>query len=73
MFLISSWDFSDTLRYFYMRGSRGGGVRNPPPPRNFQSLITADLREKKKLVIFHIWALPQLYVKTESIHKITIK
>ena len=38
----------------------GGG---PDPPWNLQSLISPILLEMKKLVIFHICALPQLYVK----------
>ena len=51
-----------------MRGSRGGreGVRTPPPHLwNLQSLISPIhvLLEMKKIVIFHICALPQLYVK----------
>ena len=37
-----------------------GGVRFP---WNLQSLISQILLEMKKLVIFHIFALPQLYVK----------
>ena len=41
----------------------GGGARIPPPPWNFQSLISSILFEMKKIVIFHICALPQLYVK----------
>ena len=44
------------------RGGRGG----PDPPWNLQSLISPILMEMKKLAIFHICALPQLYV-TESI------
>ena len=50
--------------FHVMRGSRGGvrGVRTPPP-WNLQSLISPILLEMKKLVIFHICALPQLYVK----------
>ena len=44
-----------------MRGSRGGS--GPPPPRNLQSLISPILLEMKNIVIFHICALPQLYVK----------
>ena len=48
-----------------MRRSRGGGVGNPPPPPpwNLQSLISPILLEMKKIIIFHICALPQLYVK----------
>ena len=47
-----------------MRGSRGGsGGSGPPPPWNLQSLISPILLEMKKIVIFHICALPQLYVK----------
>ena len=45
-----------------MRGSRGGVVR-PPPPRNLQSLISPISLEMKKILIFHIYALPQLYVR----------
>ena len=44
-----------------------GGVSGPPPPHlwNLQSLISPIhvLLEMKKIVIFHICALPQLYVK----------
>ena len=48
-----------------MRGSRGGGrggrVRTP---LEFAKLNIADIiRNEKKIVIFHICALPQLYVK----------
>ena len=39
-------------------GSGGSG-----PPWNLQSLISPILLEMKKLAIFHICALPQLYVK----------
>ena len=47
-----------------MRGSRGGSAGSgPPPPWNLQSLISPILLEMKKIVIFHIFALPQLYVK----------
>ena len=50
-----------------MRGSKGGGVGggggSAPPPWNLQSLISPILLKMKKLVIFHIYALPQLYVK----------
>ena len=41
----------------------GGGVGGPDPPWNLQSLISRILLEMKKLVIFHIIALPQLYFK----------
>ena len=48
----------------FMRGSRGGGgLGGPAPPWNLQSLISPILLEMKKLVIFHICALLQLYVK----------
>ena len=45
-----------------MRGSRGGvgGVRTP---LEFAKLNIADITGNEKLVIFHICALPQLYVK----------
>ena len=48
-----------------MRGPRGGsgGGGGPDPPGNLKSLISPFLLEMKKLVIFHICALPQLYVK----------
>ena len=46
----------------YMRGSRGVGGWGTPP-WNLQSIISPTLLEMKKLVIFHICALPQLYVK----------
>ena len=45
-----------------MRGSRGRGG-GPDSPWNLQSLISPILLEMKKLVIFYICALPQLYVK----------
>ena len=44
----------------------GGGVRTPPPPPpdwNLGSLISAILLELKKIVIYYLCALPQLYVK----------
>ena len=43
-----------------------GGSRPPPPPE-FANLNIAHFtgNEKIKLVIFHICALPQLYVKVE--------
>ena len=41
----------------------GGGRGGPAPPWNLQSLISPILLEMKKLVIFYICALPQLYVK----------
>ena len=44
-----------------MRGSRRGG--GPDPPWNLKSLISPILLGMKKIVIFHICALPQLYVK----------
>ena len=44
-----------------MGGFRGGG--GPDPLWNLQSLISPLLLEMKKLVIFHICALLQLYVK----------
>ena len=40
-----------------------GGSGDPDPPWNLQSLISPILLEMKKLVIFHICALPQLNVK----------
>ena len=45
-----------------MRGSRGGvgGVRTPP---EIYKLNIADITGNEKIVIFHICALPQLYVK----------
>ena len=48
-----------------MRGSKGwwGGGGGPVLPWNLQSLISPILLEMKKSVIFHICALPQLYVK----------
>ena len=46
----------------FMRGSRGG-LGGPDPLWNLQSLISPILLEMKKLVIFHICALLQLYVK----------
>ena len=47
-----------------MRGSRGGvGGGGPDPPWNLQSLISPILLAMKKIVIFHICALPQLNVK----------
>ena len=48
------------FRLQIMRGSRGG-VQTLP--WNLQSLISPILLEMKKLVIFHICALPRLYVK----------
>ena len=44
-----------------LEGRSGGG--GPDPSWNLQSLISPILLEMKKLVIFHICALPQLYVK----------
>ena len=41
----------------------GGGRGGPDPPWNLQSLTSPILLEMKKLAIFHICALPQLYVK----------
>ena len=57
--------FCNMYTYMYMRGSRGGvgGGGGPDPPWNLQSLISPILLEMKKLVIFHICALPQLNVK----------
>ena len=49
---IHAWKYN-------MRGSRG----TPSSPWNLQSLISPILLEMKKLVIFHICALSQLYVK----------
>ena len=49
--------------YMYMRGSRGGGGRGPDPPLEFAKLNIADITGNEKIVIFHICALPQLYVK----------
>ena len=40
-----------------------GGSGGPNPPWNLQSLISPILLEMKKVVIFHICALPQLYDK----------
>ena len=40
-----------------------GGSGGPDPPWNLQSLISPILLKMKKIVIFHICALPQLYVK----------
>ena len=40
-----------------------GGGGGPDPPWNLQTLISPILLEIKKLVIFHICALPQLYVQ----------
>ena len=39
------------------------GSGGPDPPWNLQSLISPILLSMKKLVIFHICELPQLYVK----------
>ena len=41
----------------------GGGGMGSGPPWNLQSLISPILLEMKKLYIFHICALPQLYDK----------
>ena len=50
-----------------MRGFRGvGGHWGPPPLWNLQSLISPILLEMKKIVIFHICSLPQLYVKQNN-------
>ena len=48
-----------------MRGSRGGVGGGPdPPPLEFAKLNIADITgNEKKIVIFHICALPQLNVK----------
>ena len=46
-----------------MRGSRGGVGGGPDPPWNFAKLHIADITGNEKLVIFHICALPHLYVK----------
>ena len=48
-------------------GGGGGGGPDPPPPLNLQSFLSPILLEMKKLVIFHICALPKLYVKKKSI------
>ena len=60
-----------------MRGSRGGGEvgggPDPPPPLEFTNLNFADITENaKKLVIFHICALPQFYVKQNLSAKLVI-
>ena len=53
-----------------MRGSRGGWGGGP----DFAKLNIADITGNKKIVIFHICALPQLYVKqNQLIHIITSK
>ena len=44
----------------YRGGSRGG---LDPPPLEFAKLNIADITGNEKIVIFHICALPQLYVK----------
>ena len=40
-----------------------GGSGGPDPPWNLQSLISPILLKMKKIVIFHICALPQFYIK----------
>ena len=40
-----------------------GGGGGPDPPWNLQSLISPILLEMKKIVMFHICSLLQLYVK----------
>ena len=47
-----------------MRGSRGGMGGGPdPPPGICIGLISPILLEMKKIVIFYMCVLPQLYVK----------
>ena len=46
---------------YIMCGSRGGVGSGPP--LEFAKLNIADITGNKKFVIFHICALPQLYVK----------
>ena len=54
---LSGFLYFRIIIYVYMHGSRGG------VPWNLQSLISPILLEMIKFVIFHICALPQLYVK----------
>ena len=57
---------------YFMRGSRGG-VRGVRTPLEFAKLNFADITENaKKLVIFHICALPQFYVKQNLSAKLVI-
>ena len=55
----------NTLTCADLQGDGGGVVvRTPPTPLEFAKLNIADITgNEKKLVIFHISALPQLYVK----------
>ena len=44
-------------------GGRGGGGGGRSPPLEFAKLNIADITGNEKIVIFHICALPPLYVK----------
>ena len=52
-----------TVTYHLTCADLEGGQGGPDPPWNLQSLTLPILLEVKKTVIFHICALPQLYVK----------
>ena len=41
----------------------GGGVGGSGPPLEFAKFNIADITGMKKIVMFHICSLPQLYVK----------
>ena len=56
-----------------MRGFRGGGGPDPPPPWNLQSLISPILLEMKKNSYVSYLFTSTVIRQTESIHKITIK
>ena len=54
-----------------MRGSKGGS--GTPPPLEFAKLNIADITgNEKKIVIFHICALPQLHVKQNQSYLIKV-
>ena len=60
-----------TQPVYIMRGSRGGG--GPGPPWNLQSLTRRYYWKWKKLVIFHICALPKLYVRQNQSTKLVFR
>ena len=67
--MLKIFEMYHTCSYRHMSCAdrEGGGVGRggPDPPWNLQRLISPILLEMKKLVIFHICALPlyELYVK----------
>ena len=57
------FQFASNVDVMYTCADPEGGSGGSGPPLEFAKLIIADINGNEKLVIFHICALPQLYVK----------